>query len=53
MLHLIENNLNNIINHIIFCPNGGIMEEYCESPFDNVVTGDAYSKSLPFVKLNE
>jgi hypothetical protein len=52
MLRLIENNLNNIIKQIIFCPNGGIMEEYCEYPFDNV-TGDAYSKSLAFIKSNE
>jgi hypothetical protein len=46
MLRLIENNLNNIIKQIISCPNGGIMEEYCVSPFGNVVTGVAYSKSL-------
>jgi hypothetical protein len=52
MLHLSENNLNNIIKHVIFCSHGGIQEEYSESPFDSVVTGHGYRKSLPFLKFN-
>jgi hypothetical protein len=49
MLRLSESNLNNIIKHIIVCPHRGINEEYCESPFDKVVTGDGYSKSLLYI----
>ena len=53
MLRLSVNNLNNIIKHIIFCENGGRNQnEYCESPFDFVASGDWYSKKLPFLKFN-